>query len=261
MAATFQIFASITVRLCLFAALAPSDAALGGSTIKTRNPFSRAQIASNTRALSQIRRTSDFGSGRFLEISSKFQGQEGRKSRVGLAFQGGFRSVRGSDRGVVVRVSEQNEDDEQRRQELRNQLPGIIAMMGAAITLVDEAWVATTGCPPDFIGAQVERWAQAVVLSTFFCTMLAKMVLGTFLTDIIEGTSREYEKSRAALLLRTSEVLALVAVMYSAGVYATQVGRYGARLDIQYRNDRECYERARDAEYLQILSKNLEDIL
>mmetsp|Transcript_37067 Transcript_37067/g.71502 ORF Transcript_37067/g.71502 Transcript_37067/m.71502 type:complete len:94 (+) Transcript_37067:584-865(+) len=58
------------------------------------------------------------------------------------------------------------------------------------------------------------------------------------------------EESKAASFLRISEWLAILAMVYSAGVASIQISRYGPRLDINEVSDKVCIERMRDEAFL-----------
>jgi len=146
--------------------------------------------------------------------------------------------------------SDESEQDERMRQELKNMIPGVIGTVGGILTLIDQGYVAATACPPEWITPQVERWGAVVVLSTFFCSMLARLVTGGFLTDFIERQDGSMTKSGAALYLKIAEILAILGIVYSGGVTTVQVARYGVRWDIQRVADRVCYYEARDREFL-----------
>jgi len=149
----------------------------------------------------------------------------------------------------------QNQDDhedERIRQDLKNMIPGIIGSIGGVVTMIDQIAVAAYGCPPDWLTPQIERWGSVVVLSTFFCSLLAQMLTGKLLTEFIEegNSGGGIAATAAAFYLRAAEYLSILAIVYSAGVTTIQISRFGYRWDLQRVSDVMCYQEKRDHDFL-----------
>eukprot|EP00471_Norrisiella_sphaerica_P001824 CAMPEP_0184492444 /NCGR_PEP_ID=MMETSP0113_2-20130426/23255_1 /TAXON_ID=91329 /ORGANISM="Norrisiella sphaerica, Strain BC52" /LENGTH=276 /DNA_ID=CAMNT_0026877243 /DNA_START=201 /DNA_END=1031 /DNA_ORIENTATION=- len=150
-----------------------------------------------------------------------------------------------------VNQNQNNEQEERVRQDIRNMIPGIIGTIGGGVTMIDQIFIAAYSCPPDWLTPQIERWGSVVVLATFFCTLLSKMITGKFLADFIEeGNDSSLTSSAASLYLRMAEFLSILAVVYSAGVTTVQVNRYGWSWDLQKKSDIICYEQKLDNDFI-----------
>eukprot|EP00472_Partenskyella_glossopodia_P003787 CAMPEP_0197525394 /NCGR_PEP_ID=MMETSP1318-20131121/11887_1 /TAXON_ID=552666 /ORGANISM="Partenskyella glossopodia, Strain RCC365" /LENGTH=261 /DNA_ID=CAMNT_0043078759 /DNA_START=73 /DNA_END=858 /DNA_ORIENTATION=- len=240
MALPTRIFAFCTVVMA-------SVLAVDGKAIQLRKAGFSQRLLSRT---SGIRGVSSPHSG--YPLSRKVK--EGGVVPVARSLGGGLR------KSVVVRSSE-SEDQDARRRDLRNQIPGIIGVVGGLVTLIDEAWVAAYGCPPAWIGPQAERWGCIVVLSTFFVSMCSQFLTGGLLADFIEDIDSTFVQSQAAVLLKISEILAYASILYSTGVTSMQVVRYGPRFDLQKVADKECVERKRNERFLKQFPDYLKDTI